>query len=37
VAGGRRKFTAVRAALRGGWLSTLITDLDTAQRLLAEP
>jgi DNA-binding transcriptional regulator LsrR (DeoR family) len=37
VAGGRRKFEAIRAALRGGWLSTLITDLDTAQRLLAEP
>jgi DNA-binding transcriptional regulator LsrR (DeoR family) len=37
VAGGRRKFEAVRAALRGGWLSTLITDLHTAERLLAEP
>ncbi len=37
VAGGRRKFEAVRAALRGGWLTTLITDLETAQRLLVEP
>jgi DNA-binding transcriptional regulator LsrR (DeoR family) len=37
VAGGRRKFDAIRGALRGGWLSTLITDLQTAQRLLAEP
>lgn len=37
VAGGRHKFEAIRAALRGGWLSTLITDLDTARRLLAEP
>jgi DNA-binding transcriptional regulator LsrR (DeoR family) len=37
VAGGRRKFEAVRAALRGGWLSTLITDLHTAERLIAEP
>jgi DNA-binding transcriptional regulator LsrR (DeoR family) len=37
VAGGRRKFEAIRAALRGGWISTLITDLDTAQRLLAQP
>jgi DNA-binding transcriptional regulator LsrR (DeoR family) len=37
VAGGCRKFDAVRAALRGKWLSTLITDLNTAQRLLAEP
>ncbi len=37
VAGGRRKFEAIRGALRGGWLTTLITDLQTAQRLLAEP
>jgi len=37
VAGGRRKFEAIRGALRGGWLSTLITDLDTGQRLLAQP
>jgi len=37
VAGGRRKFEAIRGALRGGWLSTLVTDLDTAQRLAAQP
>jgi DNA-binding transcriptional regulator LsrR (DeoR family) len=37
VAGGRRKFEAIRAALRGRWISTLITDLDTGQRLLAQP
>jgi DNA-binding transcriptional regulator LsrR (DeoR family) len=37
VAGGLRKFEAIRGALRGGWLSSLITDLATAQRLLAEP
>jgi len=37
VAGGQRKFAAIRAALRGGWISTLITDLNTAQRLLAQP
>jgi DNA-binding transcriptional regulator LsrR (DeoR family) len=37
VAGGARKFEAIRAALRGGWISTLVTDLTTAQRLLAEP
>jgi DNA-binding transcriptional regulator LsrR (DeoR family) len=37
VAGGRRKFEAIRAALRGGWISTLITDLETGQRLLKEP
>lgn len=36
VAGGRRKYQAVRGALRGGWVTTLITDLDTGQRLLAE-
>ena len=34
VAGGRRKFEAIRGALRGKWISTLITDLDTAQRLV---
>jgi DNA-binding transcriptional regulator LsrR (DeoR family) len=37
VAGGRRKFEAIRGALRGGWISTLITDLSTAQRLLSQP
>lgn len=37
VAGGRRKFEAIRGALRGGWINTLITDLDTGQRLLAHP
>lgn len=37
VAGGERKFEAIRAALRGRWLTTLITDLHTAQRLLATP
>lgn len=37
VAGGRRKYQAIRGALRGGWITTLITDLDTGQRLLAEP
>ncbi|MDY7102166.1 MAG: sugar-binding domain-containing protein [Actinomycetota bacterium] len=33
VAGGERKFTAIRAALRGDWANVLITDLSTAQRL----
>jgi DNA-binding transcriptional regulator LsrR (DeoR family) len=37
VAGGRRKFEAIRAALRGGWISTLITDLETGRRLLKQP
>lgn len=36
VAGGRRKVGAIRAALDGGWLNCLITDHDTAQRLLAD-
>lgn len=37
VAGGRRKFEAIRAALRGGWISTLVTDLETGRRLLTQP
>jgi len=37
VAGGRRKFDAIRGALRGRWVSTLITDLETGQRLLKQP
>jgi hypothetical protein len=37
VAGGAAKRTAVRAALAGGWLDTLITDLATAQHLAATP
>ena len=34
VAGGKRKFESIRAALRGKWITTLITDLDVAQALL---
>ncbi|GAA2995302.1 sugar-binding transcriptional regulator [Streptosporangium longisporum] len=37
VAGGERKYSAIKAALRGGWINVLITDLDVAERLLAEP
>jgi DNA-binding transcriptional regulator LsrR (DeoR family) len=37
VAGGRRKFAAIRAALRGGWLNVLITDLGVARRLMEDP
>jgi len=37
VAGGRRKFEAIRGALRGHWISTLITDLETATRLIESP
>ena len=33
VAGGTRKLPAIRAALRGGWINVLITDLSMAQRL----
>ncbi|SDO91139.1 DNA-binding transcriptional regulator LsrR, DeoR family [Nakamurella panacisegetis] len=36
VAGGSRKFSAIRAALRGGWVNVLITDLEMARRLVAE-
>ncbi|NMO54662.1 sugar-binding transcriptional regulator [Actinoplanes sp. TBRC 11911] len=34
VAGGERKYRAIRAALRGGWLNVLITDQETATELL---
>jgi DNA-binding transcriptional regulator LsrR (DeoR family) len=34
VAGGVEKTEAIRAALRGGWLTTLITDAEVARRLL---
>ena len=34
VAGGPRKHAAIRAALAGGWINVLITDLATAQALL---
>jgi DNA-binding transcriptional regulator LsrR (DeoR family) len=36
VAGGRRKFNAIRGALAGRLIKVLITDLATAERLLAE-
>lgn len=36
VAGGQRKYAAIRAALRGGWLNVLITDLGVARRLVEE-
>lgn len=34
VAGGERKHAAILAAVRGGWINTLITDLGTARALL---
>jgi DNA-binding transcriptional regulator LsrR (DeoR family) len=36
IAGGVLKFEIIRAALRGKILDVLVTDVDTAQRLLAE-
>jgi DNA-binding transcriptional regulator LsrR (DeoR family) len=33
IAGGPRKLEAIRGALAGGWVTTLITDLQTAERL----
>ncbi len=34
VAGGARKHSAIRAALRGGWINVMITDVEEARRLL---
>ena len=36
VAGGSSKYEAVRASLRGRWIDTLVTDMETAERLLLE-
>lgn len=36
VAGGRRKYEAIRGALRGRWINILITDRFTAERLVQE-
>lgn len=36
VAGGLRKLSAIKAALLGGWVNVLITDLRLAERLLAD-
>jgi DNA-binding transcriptional regulator LsrR (DeoR family) len=36
VAGGPGKGEAIRAAVRGGWVNTLITDLDSARWLLSD-
>jgi DNA-binding transcriptional regulator LsrR (DeoR family) len=37
IAGGARKYEAIRGALKGGWINVLITDSATAERLLGEP
>ncbi len=34
IAGGKRKTAAIRGALAGGWINTLITDRMTAERLI---
>ena len=36
VAGGPRKYEAIRAALLGRWVNVLITDHVTAERLIAD-
>ncbi|MFJ4621530.1 sugar-binding domain-containing protein [Streptomyces sp. NPDC088812] len=36
VAGGERKYTAVRGAVRGRWITALVTDTATARRLVDE-
>jgi DNA-binding transcriptional regulator LsrR (DeoR family) len=36
IAGGSRKYTAIRAALAGHWINVLITDRFTAERLASE-
>lgn len=37
IAGGPRKLDAIHGALAGGWVTTLITDLRTAERLVDQP
>ena len=34
VAGGKSKYEAIRAALRGGWINSLTTDVETAKWLI---
>jgi DNA-binding transcriptional regulator LsrR (DeoR family) len=36
VAGGSRKYSAIRAAVAGKWVNVLITDKDTALKLEAD-
>ena len=35
IAGGRSKYGAIAAALRGGWVTMLMTDVRTARYLIA--
>ncbi|MCL2515874.1 MAG: hypothetical protein FWF16_07975, partial [Microbacteriaceae bacterium] len=36
VAGGERKYAAIRGAVLGGWVNILVTDKATAVRLLED-
>ena len=36
VAGGERKYEAIRGAVVGNWINVLITDHMTAERLIAD-
>ncbi len=36
VAGGTRKLAAIKGAMAGGWVTALVTDLTTAEQLLAD-
>jgi len=36
-AGGEEKFQAIQAVLTGGWVNGLVTDEETAMKLLADP
>ncbi|MEK1870628.1 MAG: sugar-binding domain-containing protein, partial [Ensifer adhaerens] len=36
VAGGANKVTAIRATMNGGYATHLVTDIETAEMLLAE-
>ncbi|MEU6731525.1 sugar-binding domain-containing protein, partial [Nonomuraea wenchangensis] len=37
MAGGERKHAAIRAAISGGWVNVIITDVATARALIDEP
>lgn len=37
IAGGARKYEAIRGAIVGGWINVLVTDRYTAEKLLKEP
>ena len=37
LAGGRRKYEAILGALRGQWINVLVTDRETAEKLVREP